>query len=87
MTQRKQIGWTCAIISLVILGVWMLWPEPWGMAEIRIFGWAHGVMWLLAVFASVVAGRMLSPRWYYLTVFWVLGAVTLGLVIFCGDYL
>ncbi len=44
-------------------------------------------MWLLAVFASVVAGRMLSPRWYYLTVFWVLGAVTLGLVIFCGDYL
>jgi hypothetical protein len=44
-------------------------------------------MWLLAVFASVVAGRMLSSRWYYLTVFWVLGAVTLGLVIFCGDYL
>jgi len=87
MTQKKQIGWTSAIISLLISCLMMLWPESRSWAEIRVFPWAYGVMWLLAVFASVVAGRMLSPRWYYLTVFWVLGAVTLGLVIFCGDYL
>jgi hypothetical protein len=29
-------------------------------------------MWLLAVFASVIAARLLSPRWYYLTAFWIL---------------
>ncbi len=83
MTQQKQIGWASAIISLVILCLVMLWPEPWSQGELKVFGWVYGVMWLLALFASVVAGRMLSPRWYYLTAFWVLVPVTLlGLVVF-----
>jgi hypothetical protein len=72
MTQQKQIGWTSAIISLLISCLMMLWPESRSWAEIRVFGWAYGVMWLLAVFASVIAARLLSPRWYYLTTFWIL---------------
>jgi hypothetical protein len=82
MMQRKQIGWTSASISLLVPCLWMLWPEPRSPAELNAFGWAYGVMWLLALFASVVAGRMLSLRWYYLTAFWVLIPVTLGLVVF-----
>jgi hypothetical protein len=82
MTQQKQIGWTSAIISLVILCLMMLWPEPWGLAELRVFGWVYGGMWLLGMFASIVAGRMLSSRWYYLTTFWLSIPVTLGVMVF-----
>jgi hypothetical protein len=72
MTQQKNIGWTSAIISLLISCLLMLWPESRSWDEIRVFPWAYGVMWLLAVFASVIAARLLSPRWYYLTAFWIL---------------
>jgi hypothetical protein len=72
MTQQKNIGWTSAIISLLISCLMMLWPESRSWDEIRVFNWAYGVMWLLAVFASVIAARLLSPRWYYLTAFWIL---------------
>jgi len=80
MTQRKQIGWASAIISLLISFLMLFWPESRSWPEIRVFPWAYGVMWLLAVFASVIAARLLSSRWYYLTAFWILipiGAICL----------
>jgi hypothetical protein len=84
MTQPKQAGWAAAIISLLIPCFWMLWPEPQSVGEHRAFPRIYGTMWLMAVSASVVAGRLLAPRWYYLAMFWVGCAVTLGIVTWLG---
>ena len=72
MMQQKQIGWASAAISILVLCLSVLWPQPQSWTEIRAFLWAYGVMWLLALLASVVAARTLSQRWYYLTAFWIL---------------
>ena len=82
MTQQKQIGWTSSIISLLILCLMMFWPEPWGLAELKVFGWVYGGMWLLGLLASIVAGRRLSRRWYYLTALWLSMPAILGVVVF-----
>jgi hypothetical protein len=83
MTQEKQIGWTSATISLLISCLMMLWPESRSWTEIRVFPWVYGVMWLLALLASVVAARTLSKRWYYLTAFWILIPVFgIGFIVF-----
>jgi hypothetical protein len=81
MTRQKQLGWASAILSLLMPCFWMLWPEPKSQTEMSAFPWVYGATWLMAVLTSIVAGRLLSPRWYYLAIFWVAGAVTLGLVI------
>jgi hypothetical protein len=71
VTRQKQLGWASAVISLLSPCLVLLWPDPKSLGEGWAFIWACAVMWIIAVFASIVAGRLLSPRWYYLAMFWV----------------
>lgn len=70
MTQNKRIGWSAAVISLAASAVIGFWPEGTSYSELRVFPWVFGPMWLLAVLGSMVAGLLLSRRWYYLTILW-----------------
>ena len=86
MLTQRQVGWSAAAVSLLSTLFAMVWPEPKTLNELLGAEWMYGVLALLAVSGSIVAGRLLSPRWYYLAMLWVFGAATIVLVIGLGGW-
>jgi hypothetical protein len=80
VSTRKQIGYIAAAVSLASLLLAGYWPEAKSYHEILVFPWFCGGFSLLSICGSIIAGRLLSPRWYYLAIFWAIGAVTLVMV-------
>jgi hypothetical protein len=70
-----------AVVSVTSSLLFLLWPEPKGYREFQTTPWFFGGFALLSISGSIVAGRLLSRRWYYLAMFWAAGALMLAFVI------
>ena len=85
MITRKQVGYAAAAISIASLLLAGYWPVARTYHEILVFPWFVGGFALLSVCGSIIAGRLLSPRWYYVAIFFAIGAVTLGAVMWIAS--
>jgi len=80
-TMKKKIGWIAAAVSVVTLLAPGILGVPKTYRAILAFPWFYGGCVLLSVAGSVIAGRLLSPRWYYVTLFWIADGIMAAFVI------
>jgi hypothetical protein len=77
---RRQVGKAAAVVSVASLLVLCVWPQPKTYHEILAFPWFYGGFALLSICGSIIAGRLTAKRWYYIAMFWALGALALAFV-------
>jgi hypothetical protein len=80
LARRRHIGWVAATAAILIpIAMSPLFKQR----RVRSIAGFHrlflflGLMWMVSILAGAVAGRFLSPRWYYLTGYFV-GITLLG---------
>jgi hypothetical protein len=78
---RRQVGWVAAVVSIISLLAPSILGEPKTYHEILAFPWFYGVFALMSIAGSLIAGRLLSSRWYYITMFWIAGGLMAAFVI------
>jgi hypothetical protein len=66
---RRKVGWVAAATSLTSLVLTEFAQKLSTYHEIL----AIPCLVLLSICGSIVAGRLLSPRWYYIAIFWAAG--------------